>query len=584
MMETERRRAIFSRREALRLALGMSGLTLAAACAPIGSSPPPKPAETTKPTVQPAAPAPSTPAPSTPAGGTAVGAASGTSAGTAPTVAPAATKPAATASAAKPTAAAAPKAGGTLTVASQSDIINFDAHALPAANRPIFQQIFSPLTRYDENLKPQPELAESWEVSPDGLTIAMKLRQGVKFHSGRDFTAEDVLWNLKRIQDPKVAANSRVLAQTIVDAQAVDPHTVRFSFERPTPGIFDLFDLFYVMDREIGDVKSQGAGTGPFKVAAWNPGDQLRMVRHDGYFKQGLPRLNEVVVKAIPDPAGRIVNLESGAVDLVMQPLNNDYVRLKQDGKFQTPLGADGNVVLDFIMNVSEKPFDDKRVRQAFNMAVDRQRVLERAYAGVGETACIPFPKHSLAYDAAAASSCRFDLEGARKLLADAGHGGGFDVEAILDSSQSAWRQFAEIYQSDLAKIGVRMKLTVLEPPLYRQNTFGHKFQAAFHNFGRANKDPDGLFRIAVAWYPTKEGFSTFTSPEYERLVTEAGSTVDLAKRKALYSQIMQLIVDESFTLSIVSIPQIWAVAPYVRDFAWNLDGHEILENVWLDK
>ena len=564
-MPSDPRNHLVSRREVLRLLAGAGGVSLVAACAPIEAPAAPT-APAPKPTEAAVKPAESKPAESKPA---------------AP--APAAAAPTqVTAPTAAPKVAA--KTGGTLTVASQADIINIDAHALPAANRPIFQQIFSPLIRYDTSLKPHPELAESWELSPDNLTITMKLREGVKFHSGRDFTSEDVLWNLRRLQDPKVAANSLVLAEAIKEAQAVDPHTVRFGFERPTPGIFDLFDLFYVMDREIEDVKSQGAGTGPFKVAAWNPGDQLRLVRHDAYFKPGLPRLNEVVVKAMPDPASRIVNLESGAVDLVMQPLNNDYARLKQGGTFQTPAGADGNVVLDFIMNVSEKPFDDKRVRQAFNMAVDRQRVLERVYAGVGELACIPFPKHSFAYDQAAAGSCRFDLDGARKLLADAGYANGVDVEAILDSSQSAWRQFAEIYQADLAKIGVRMKLTVQEPPQYRQNTFAHKFQSAFHNFGRANKDPDGLFRIAVAWYPTKDGFSTFTSPDYERLVGEAGSTMDQAKRKELYSQIMKLIVDESFVLSIVSIPQIWAVAPYVRDLAWNLDGHEILENVWLDK
>jgi peptide/nickel transport system substrate-binding protein len=555
-----------SRREALRLLAGAGGLSLAAACAPI-PSPPAKPTEAPPKTA--AAPAKPSEAPTKPTEAKAPGAA--------------ATAPAPTA-AVKPAAPVAVKTGGTLTVAAQADVINFDAHALPAANRPIFHQIFNSLTNYDDTLKPQPELAESWEVSPDNLTITMKLRKGVTFHTGRDFTSEDVLWNLQRIQDPKVAANSRVLATAIKEARAVDSHTVTFSFEQPTPGIFDLFDIFYVMDREVQDIKNTGVGTGPFKVAAWNPGDQLRLVRHEGYWKQGFPRLNEVVIRAMPDAAGRIVNLESGAVDLVMFPLYNDYVRLKQEGKFQTLSGADGNVVLDFIMNVGQKPFDDKRVRQAFNMAVDRQRVLDRVYAGVGEQACIPFPKSSFAYDEAAASSCKFDLDGAKKLLADAGYGDGVDVEAILDSSQAAWRQFAEIYQADLAKIGVRMKLTVQEPPQYRQNTFGHNFQAAFHNFGRANKDPDGLFRIAVAWYPTKEGFSTFTSPEYERLVGEAGSTMDQAKRKQIYSQIMKLIVDESFVLSIASIPQIWAAAPHVREFAWNLDGHEILERTWLDK
>ena len=128
------------------------------------------------------------------------------------------------------------------------------------------------------------------------------------------------------------------------------------------------------------------------------------------------------------------------------------------------------------------------------------------------------------------------------------------------------------------------MKLSIQEPAQYRQATFAHKFQSAVHSYGRANKDPDGMFRIAVAWYPTKDGFSTFTSPEFEKLVAQAGSSTDMAKRKELYAQIDKLIVDENFVLSVISLPQIWAVAPYVRDFAWNLDGHEILENVWLDK
>ena len=553
-MDARRPAARLSRRRALGLIVGGAGLSLAAACAPIQAPQAPKPTD-----------APTKPSEAKPA----------------PTSAAA---PGAPAPAAKSTAVAAPKRGGVLTVSAISDILHFDAHALPSQNRPIYQQIYNSLTIDDEQLKPQPELAESWEFSPDNLGMTLKLRRGVTFHSGRDFTAEDVIWNLQRLQDPKVAANSRVLALAIKEAQAVDPLTVKFTFERPAPGIFDLLDLFYIMDREVEDVKSNGVGTGPFKVVNWAPGDQLRLARYEGYWRQGFPHLDEVVIKAMPDAAGRIVSLESGAVDLVLQPLNNDWVRLKQGGRFQTPSGADGNVVLDFLMNVSEKPFDDRRVRQAFNMAVDRKRILDTVFAGVGEQACIPFPKHSFAYDAEAAASCRFDLDGARKLLTEAGHGSGLEVTAIADSSVVMQRQFAELYQADLAKIGVQMKLNILEPSQYRPATFGHKFQAAFHQFGRANKDPDGLFRIAVAWYPSTEGFTTFTSPEYERLVAEAGATMDQGRRKALYAELMKLIVTESFTLSVVSIPQIWAIAPHVRDFAWNLDGHEVLERVWLDR
>src|SRR5215217_1605191 len=305
------RHQLMSRRRALVLLAGTGSLTLAAACAPIESPAPAKPTTAT---------ASNTGASASPAvaANPATAAKPGTAASPVAASSPAPSGAAAPAAAPASAAASGPsKTGGTLTIGSQSDIINFDAHALPAANWPIFQQIFSPLIRYDVNLKPQPELAESWQLSGDGLTLTMKLMQGVKFHSGRDFTAEDVLWNLKRIQDPAVAANSRVLALAIKNAQAVDPHTVTFTFDQPTPGIFDLLDIFYVMDKDVQDVKNQGAGTGPFKVASWSPGDQLKLVRHEAYFKPGLPRLNEVIIKAMPDSAGRIVTLESGAIEIV---------------------------------------------------------------------------------------------------------------------------------------------------------------------------------------------------------------------------------------------------------------------------
>jgi ABC-type transport system substrate-binding protein len=177
-----------------------------------------------------------------------------------------------------------------------------------------------------------------------------------------------------------------------------------------------------------------------------------------------------------------------------------------------------------------------------------------------------------------------FDLAQAKQFLAEAGYPNGF--EAVLHISTATYpntRQLAQILQADLAKIGVRLTIRDVEPAEYREVTWGtkNKFSIVLHEYGRANRDPDTLFKAAGAWY-TKDAMTTFTTPEYVQLVEKAGSTLDPAKRRQVYDQIARFLADQAFTLPISPSFTLNAIRPTAQDVAVNVDGMPLLEKAWL--
>ncbi len=550
-MGTEARSSL-GRRAFVKLA-GGAVVALGAACAPI-QAPAPTPAP-----AKPAAPQP-TAVPAQPA--------------VQPTAAPA--KPA---EAAKPTAVpAAAKAGRRLTFVHLSDFLNFDGHRFATGNWPFFNLLYNSLIVLDKDMKPQPELAESWQFSDNNQTLTLKLRKGVKFHNGREFISEDVKLNLERIKDPKTAAHAGPLAEMVDAVETPDADTAVLRLNRVAPNIFDLLDLTYIVAPEsVADIAKSAVGTGPFKLQEFRPNDQSLFVRHIDYFKSGLPRLNEVVVKVVSDPSGMVVFLESGAADIIERVPPQEAARLRGAG-----LRIDevwGGVVSDTLMNTRQKPFDDKRVRQALGMAVNRERAIQVSFAGLGEAWCLPFPKSSIAYHADVAARCKFDLAEAKKLLEQAGVGN-LEFELLVSTTtfpDSPSR--GQIYQADLAQIGVKANIRDVEAADYRERTWGDKYQVAIHAYGRANRDPDTLFRVARAWWP-KNNFAGYESAEYTRLVNEAGGTLDTEKRRALYKELSTLIVDEAFMITVTPNTTLYGSRPTVQGLTYNVEGLAVYENV----
>jgi len=484
--------------------------------------------------------------------------------------------------------AAEPKRGGTLRLGHVGGVLNFDGHRLSRGNYPMLNQVYNTLIRYDTDLKAHPELAESWGFSKDGRTLEFKLRQGVQFHNGREFTAEDVVWNLTRTQDKKVAAHARPLALAITRADAPDKHRVVLHFERPTPAILDLFDTLYIVAKEAEpDLKQKGIGTGPFQVVSWSPGDKAIFKRFPGYFRKGMPYLDEVVLQQVPDAAALVVNLEAGALDMVDDLPPRDAVRLRDHPKVRVVQTFPGSIVFDIMLNVTRPPFDKKKVRQAISLAVDRKRFVDTVLVGIGEPWCQPFPRQSLGYvPDLGTAHCEFNLERAKRLIAEAGYPSGF--EAVLHISTGTFpltRQLAQILQSDLAKIGVRLTIRDVEPAKYREVTWGEKekFAIVLHAFGRANRDPDMLFKAAGAWY-AENAMHLYTSPEYRQLIEEAGTALEAAKRRQLYARLGRLIADEAFTLTLAPQITLYGHQASVQGAQWDVDGRVMLEGAWLDK
>jgi len=545
---------MMTRRQLLHLTgSGVVGLALAA-CAPI--TPPATPAPA-KAAAKPAAP---------------------TAGATAPTTVAAAPKPTAAAAPAAP----APKRGGTLTMTHPGDIRDFDGHGLWLRSWPIMGQIYNTLLRLDPKLDPQPELAESWKLAEDGRSITLQLRKGVKWHGGRELTAEDVTANVARVQEPATASQLRPLAQEIAAVETPERHTVILTYKRPHLAVFDLLDSMQLVDPEaFGDVKTRGVGTGPFKFAAWDPGNLVRLVRNPEYWRSGYPLLDEIVVQAANDRESMAVALEAKAVHLIEQPTHQAVARFRNSPGLEVVAVEQWGLAQDMIMNLRRPPFDKPDVRQAINHAVNRQRFVDIALGGLGIAACLPIPQSSWAYDPELARACEFDVEKSRQLLAQAGLPDGFQATFLARGNSQPQVQLGQILQADLARINVRIRVETLEDAVHEQALSSQNFDVAAHEYGRANKDPDTLFRTTSAWRSTNT-YSGFEFPEYPQRIDAASATADRAQRTRAYRDLFSYILQGPATLTVAGRYFTFAHLASVRDFAYNLDGMELLERTWI--
>jgi peptide/nickel transport system substrate-binding protein len=485
------------------------------------------------------------------------------------------------------TQVAGPKKGGTLILGKSSGIQQFNPFNTAQDHYPYFRALYNTLVHYDRQLNPQPDLAEDWIVSPDGKAITLKLRQGVRFHSGREFTSADVKFSLEFAQTDERTV-LKPLFKTVKQIEASELYTAAFRFETANPGMFDLLHFLFIIDKEtIADRAKSAIGTGPFKLERYIPNDTIEFVAFKDYWDKGKPYLDKYVIRTIPDVSALVVNLESGAVDCISRPNYVDVPRLKEaGGRYVVDMGAPGGRIFNLAINTKAKPFTDKKVRQAMAWAMDRARFCRTALQGLVNPTCLIWPPNSWGYFADLQGKVGFDLDRARALLKEAGLENGFDTE-LITSTKSAYgmTEFAQIFQADLKKIGVNCKIIDLESAQYQARGADGKIIMMVHNYGRGNVDPGSTLTGAKAWYTEREGAWThFESPEYDRLRQELQSTMDREKRKTICRKIQELALDECFTNPFAESPSVWVHASYVKGFSYYLEDSPVVGEIWLDK
>ena len=481
-------------------------------------------------------------------------------------------------------AAATPRRGGTYRMGRMQDILNFNPTQLSAGNEPMLYQVFDTLVRIGDDFKLEPRLAESWRFSRDYLTMTIKLRQGVNFHNGREFTADDVIGTIAFYADKQNAANILPFASSIKSPKALDKHTVELHFDQPPGTLFDGLDLLFIIDpTDLGGLRNKPNGTGPFRLERWQPNEKSVYRRFDQYRQQGLPYLDSVEVSVWPDPQAVVVALETGAIDIASPVSPLEAKRLSGIDKYQLTQDKFG-LVFDVVMNTTTKPFDDKRVRQAVSWAVDRQRFCDTYLQGLVQPWSLPWPPFSPAYDAELNKFYnKRDLAKARQLLKDAGYEKGFDVKLLSTRSRPGYAELAEQLQSDVREIGIRITLDLQDEASWRPKFMNGNFQIATHNFGRNNKVPATMFQQAVVWRTDKNS-AQFKSEKYADLAKKASAQMEPEQAKPYLNEINQLIIDECFTLCIAPQPRPNVQYRFVKGYQSNLDLYPMLESVWLDK
>jgi peptide/nickel transport system substrate-binding protein len=555
------------RRSLMRLGLAGAAGVLLAACgsAPQAAAPPSSAAPAS------AAPASSPPASSgAPASSAAVGSAA----------APASVAVAPGASA-KP--AASVKTGGTLKQGYFLDIVNLDPQ-YKVGNDATWIGIYDRLTAYDSQLKPQPMLAESWDTS-DFKAIKLNLRKGVMFHSGREMTSDDVKYTLVRTASPKVAAAQYAgMAQWFGTIDTPDKYTVILHSDLPRPTVFDLLEFIQVGDKESlegPNAKTTAIGTGPFKLAEWVPGDHATLTKNPNYWQSGKPYLDSIQIPVFRDQVAMITALEAGQIDVARPPALTDLVRLKKDAKYQVSINPQTGTYNVTGLNLTKPPFDNKMLRQAMNYAIDRKRYADTIAGGLVQSNPLPWPATSPGYEASKLNAYAFDLDKAKSLLQQSGVGNlEFDYVVVPGSEADG---FGQVYQADLAKIGLKMNLKDMDSATWVDQVNNRKwFGVYFAGVTYVHLSPSTALTNGKAFNPQLNN-SGYTNDKYVQLITQAATEPDAAKQKALYSQMNDLLLDESFVGFVApSTASSYIASSKVNGIAWTAHESPWYLDAWL--
>jgi peptide/nickel transport system substrate-binding protein len=382
-----------------------------------------------------------------------------------------------------------PQPGGTLRVAWEADVTGFD----PGFSRGIQAyylkgNIFNPLVTVDEHLNFVPELAESWETQEGGKVYVFHLRKGVKFHDGTDFDAEAVRWNIQWTTDRDSQSVMDAFLDTIETVEVIDAHTVKITLKYPTftllPALAQYREGLLIKSptayAKVGkqDAQQNPVGTGPFKLARWEQNNLIVLEKNTDYWKPGLPFLNRIEFKIMKDGVTRATALRAGEVDYVSWVPREHADRVMKAPKIQVWTGKGSSTAFS-AFNVSQKPFDDPKVRVALaGYGIDRRAIAKAALLGHGGPQWGFLPPGAKGF-LDLSELYPYDPEKAKALLKEAG----FDEQKplkyslITHAGESSLPTIATIMKTQLAKAGVQLNIEVLDRPIFLKRANGHDYE-----------------------------------------------------------------------------------------------------------
>lgn len=483
-----------------------------------------------------------------------------------------------------------PQSGGTLRVAFQNDWESLDPHVTSSySSIQILNNVLETLTTFNDDLELVPGIAESWEQSEDGLTWTFNLRQGVMFSNGDELTADAVVFTYTRFLDPEggFSGNSGNIGPEGTVIEAVDDYTVTITHPEPIA----IAPILLGTNKSVGIIHpdsvnddgsiTQPIGTGPFMISELEGTSRILLERNPNYWQEGLPYLDAVEIRPIPDDTVRETSLLGGEVDWVLAIAPQSYDSLVADESIVVETAP--QLSYDYIgFNLTREPFDDVRVRQAISYAMDREQICQAAYFGLCE-ALYGGPIGSGSpwqydYEPYASSP---DLDKARELLAEAGYADGFEMEWLPNSQVGETVRAAQVLQAQMQQIGITSTINAPEWAEWLELEGNFMYDAYICSW-------NGLIDAENYYYLQHRtglvfNFTGYSNPDFDALVDEGRSVSDFETRYGIYEEANQILVDEAPYVFMYNKLEIRAYGNNVNGFVVRSDQANNFWNVWLE-
>jgi len=424
------------------------------------------------------------------------------------------------------------------------------AAAPVAIGQVVWQNLFEGLVSITKDGKIQPQLAESWDISDDGLTYTFNMRDNVTFQNGKKFNAETAKYSIDRILKADSINPQKNLYQAIETATALDSDTLVLTLSTPSSDLLYWLGFPAAVMVEPSSEATNATnpiGTGPFKLLNWKKGNQLTLIKNNNYWSEQ-PKLDKVTFRFISDPQAQAAALNSGGIDAMPQFQAPELVnQFKQNSAFATVIGTTSMEVVAG-MNNAKKPFNDVRVRQAMMMAIDRQAIINATNEGFGTPIGSHFSPSNASYEDLT-GVLPYDPTKAKQLLSEAGYPNGFTFTMKMPTLTYAERA-AEIMQAYYAMIGVTMVLESSEfPAKWVQDVFK---DTNYDMTIVGHAEP-----LDISIYARHPYYFNYNNPDFDQTTTDISNAKSDAERLAGYKQSQEIIAKDVPALYLYAYPKI---------------------------
>lgn len=421
--------------------------------------------------------------------------------------------------------------------------------AAAAVDSIVYGNVFEGLTRITQSGDVAPALAESWEISPDGLAYVFHLRRDIRFHDGTAFDANDVKFSLDRVLAPDSTNAQKALLSPISQVDVLDTYTVKLTLGQPSITLTYFLgwgDAVIVAEESADNNASHPVGTGPFRFSNWRRGDSIQLDKNSDYWGTS-PGLDSVVFKFIGDPAAAFASMKAGDIDAYPNyPAPENIAEFENDPNFKVVIGATAGKVIMAINN-RRSPFNDRLVRVAISHAIDRGAVIDGAMFGFGQPIGSHYTRQGQAY-VDLTERYPHDIELAKSLLTEAGYPEGFAASLRLPPRPYA-RRAGEVIAAQLSRIGIRLEIENLEWAQWLDQVFRrHEYDLTII---------EHIEPMDFGIYARDEYYFGYSSPEFKSLFARSEIETDAHVKDELLQEIQTKIADDAVNVFLVQSAQL---------------------------